>query len=104
MRTFCRIALTQEALFNHGGSSSTSLIKRGGEARRRHLAAEQRRRDNLCSGYRRLEDALPASHKKSSKFALIDRATTHIRQLQRSHALLQTRLEEIEAEMQRLRK
>jgi hypothetical protein len=41
--------------------------------RRQRIETEQRRRDELRDGYRRLKDALPESNQKSSKCSLLDR-------------------------------
>jgi hypothetical protein len=46
------------------------------EIGRQCTKSEQRRRDELRDGYRRLKDALPVSNQKSSKVSLLDRATT----------------------------
>ncbi|KAH8094611.1 hypothetical protein BXZ70DRAFT_347988 [Cristinia sonorae] len=73
------------------------------EIRRQRIESEQRRRDELRDGYRRLKDALPVSNQKSSKVSLLDRATTHIRYLEMTQNQLQTRLAQAEAETNRLR-
>lgn len=96
------------------------------EIRRQRIESEQRRRDELRDGYRRLKDALPVSNQKSSKVSLLDRgesffifivadrgraliaddvaaATTHIRYLEMTQQQLQTRLQAAEAETARLR-
>ena len=73
------------------------------EIRRQRIESEQRRRDELRDGYRRLKDALPVSNQKSSKVSLLDRATTHIRYLEMTQQQLQTRLAQAEAETARLR-
>ncbi|KAG0707568.1 hypothetical protein DFH29DRAFT_631774 [Suillus ampliporus] len=71
--------------------------------RRQRIESEQRRRDELRDGYRRLKDALPVSNQKSSKVSLLDRATTHVKYLEMTAQQLQTRLQQAEAEVQRLR-
>lgn len=71
--------------------------------RRQRIESEQRRRDELREGYRRLKDALPVSNQKSSKVSLLDRATTHIKYLDVTTSQLQTRLQQAEAEVSRLR-
>jgi len=71
--------------------------------RRQRIESEQRRRDELREGYRRLKDALPVSNQKSSKVSLLDRATTHIKYLEVTTNQLQTRLQQAEAEVSRLR-
>lgn len=73
------------------------------EIRRQRIESEQRRRDELRDGYRRLKDALPVSNQKSSKVSLLDRATTHIKYLEMTQQQLQTRLAQAEAETTRLR-
>ncbi|CAL1694218.1 unnamed protein product [Somion occarium] len=73
------------------------------EIRRQRIESEQRRRDELRDGYRRLKEALPVSNQKSSKVSLLDRATTHIRCLEMTQQQLQTRLAQAEAETARLR-
>lgn len=71
--------------------------------RRQRIESEQRRRDELRDGYRRLKDALPVSNQKSSKVSLLDRATTHVKYLEMTASQLQTRLQQAENEVQRLR-
>lgn len=41
--------------------------------RRQRIESEQRRRDELREGYRRLKESLPVSNQKSSKVSLLDR-------------------------------
>ena len=48
-------------------------MNRREEVRRQRIESEQRRRDELRDGYRRLKDALPVSNQKSSKVSLLDR-------------------------------
>jgi len=71
--------------------------------RRQRIESEQRRRDELREGYRRLKDSLPVSNQKSSKVSLLDRATTHIKYLEVTTQQLQSRLQQAEAEVSRLR-
>jgi len=73
------------------------------EIRKQRIESEQRRRDELREGYRRLKDALPASNQKSSKVSLLDRAVTHIRYMEMTRQNLQARLNAAEMETQRLR-
>lgn len=73
------------------------------EVRRQRIESEQRRRDELREGYRRLKEVLPVSNQKSSKVALLDRATTHIGFLESRQHELQARLQHAEAETSRLR-
>lgn len=84
-------------------SSAMSNDMRREEIRRQRIESEQRRRDELRDGYRRLKDALPVSNQKSSKVSLLDRATTHIRYLEVTQTQLQARLNQAEAETARLR-
>jgi hypothetical protein len=85
---------------------STSIVgadMRRETIRRQRIESEQRRRDELREGYRRLKDSLPVSNQKSSKVSLLDRATTHIKYLEVTTQQLQTRLQQAEAEVSRLR-
>ncbi|KAF8125273.1 hypothetical protein EV363DRAFT_1402513 [Boletus edulis] len=59
--------------------------------RRQRIESEQRRR------------RLPVSNQKSSKVSLLDRATTHVKYLEMTAQQLQTRLQQAENEVQRLR-
>lgn len=88
--------------FNPASTALTNDSRRE-EIRRQRIESEQRRRDELRDGYRRLKDALPVSNQKSSKVSLLDRATTHIRYLEMTQQQLQTRLAQAEAETNRLR-
>jgi len=83
------------------GGGSTDMRRE--TIRRQRIESEQRRRDELRDGYRRLKDALPVSNQKSSKVSLLDRATTHVKYLEMTAQQLQTRLQQAEAEVQRLR-
>lgn len=87
---------------------SASLVGVGADMRRetirrQRIESEQRRRDELREGYRRLKDSLPVSNQKASKVSLLDRATTHIKYLEVTTQQLQTRLQQAEAEVSRLR-
>lgn len=73
------------------------------EVRKQRIESEQRRRDELREGYRRLKEALPSSNQKSSKVSLLDRAVSHIRYMEMTRVTLQTRLNAAEMETQRLR-
>ncbi|KAG8955478.1 hypothetical protein FRC04_008829 [Tulasnella sp. 424] len=79
------------------------VAKRREEIRRQRIESEQRRRDELRDGYRKLKEVLPASNQKSSKVSLLDRATTHIRYLELTTAQMVQKVAELEAETQRLR-
>ena len=52
---------------------AASNEQRREEIRRQRIESEQRRRDELRDGYRRLKDALPVSNQKSSKVSLLYR-------------------------------
>jgi len=84
-------------------SSEVVVSKRREEVRRQRIESEQRRRDELRDGYRRLKDVLPVSNQKSSKVSLLDRATTHIRQLEMTQTHMIMKINELEAETARLR-
>ena len=84
-------------------SHETGPSRRREEIRRQRIESEQRRRDELREGYRRLKDSLPVSNQKSSKVSLLDRATTHIKYLEMTQSQLSMRLQQAEAETQRLR-
>lgn len=82
----------------HGNESRRENI------RRQRIESEQRRRDELRDGYARLKDTLPASNQKASKVSLLDRATTHIRNLDAVRSQLEVSLKAAENEVDRLRK
>lgn len=85
------------------GPAKTGGVKRKEDVRRQRIESEQRRRDELREGYRKLKDVLPASNQKSSKVSLLDRATLHIKYLEMTQQQLQARLQAAEIETQRLR-
>ncbi|KZV84303.1 hypothetical protein EXIGLDRAFT_776685 [Exidia glandulosa HHB12029] len=78
-------------------------VKRKEDVRKQRIESEQRRRDELREGYRKLKDVLPSSNQKSSKVSLLDRATLHIKYLEMTQQQLQARLQAAEMETQRLR-
>jgi len=84
-------------------SHEVNVSKRREEVRKQRIESEQRRRDELRDGYRRLKDVLPVSNQKSSKVSLLDRATTHIRQLEMTQTHMIMKINELEAETARLR-
>jgi len=84
-------------------ASKNAVSKRREEVRRQRIESEQRRRDELRDGYRRLKDVLPVSNQKSSKVSLLDRATTHIRTLEMAHSHMIMKINELETEIARLR-
>ncbi|EJT99971.1 hypothetical protein DACRYDRAFT_23503 [Dacryopinax primogenitus] len=77
--------------------------RRREEIRKQRIESEQRRRDELREGYRRLKDVLPVSSQKSSKVSLLDRATQHIKQIEAANETYQIKLSQAEAELARLR-
>ncbi|KAI9057072.1 hypothetical protein FKP32DRAFT_1584706 [Trametes sanguinea] len=82
-----------------GVNMAESLANTRKEAtRRQRIEAEQRRRDELRDGYARLKDVLPVSNQKSSKVSLLERATTHITNLEKTNRQMQQRLATLEAE------
>jgi len=83
--------------------SSWVTQRRREEIRRQRIESEQRRRDELREGYRRLKDVLPVSNQKSSKVSLLDRATTHIKLLETQHQQMALKIAELEMETNRLR-
>ncbi|KAI0715100.1 hypothetical protein C8Q76DRAFT_619010 [Earliella scabrosa] len=87
-----------------GVNMAESLANTRKEAtRRQRIEAEQRRRDELRDGYARLKDVLPVSNQKSSKVSLLERATNHIVNLEKTNRQLQQRLATLEQEVSRLR-
>ncbi|KAI6153983.1 hypothetical protein BKA82DRAFT_4096075 [Pisolithus tinctorius] len=89
--------------FQPATNNSGSTDARRETIRKQRIESEQRRRDELRDGYRRLKDALPVSNQKSSKVSLLDRATTHVKYLEMTAQQLQARLQQAENEVQRLR-
>jgi hypothetical protein len=89
--------------FQPVASTSNTTDARRETIRKQRIESEQRRRDELRDGYRRLKDALPVSNQKSSKVSLLDRATTHVKYLEMTAQQLQARLQQAENEVQRLR-
>jgi len=83
--------------------SATNKSDKREEIRKQRIESEQRRRDELREGYRRLKEALPSSNQKSSKVALLDRAVNHVRYMEMTRQQLQVRLNAAEMEMARLR-
>ena len=81
----------------------TGPSRRREEIRHQRIESEQRNRDQLREGYRRLKDSLPAPNQNPSKASLLDRATTHIKYLKMAQSQLSMRLQQAESETQRLR-
>ncbi|KAF8323351.1 hypothetical protein DL93DRAFT_2162514 [Clavulina sp. PMI_390] len=80
-----------------------SASKRREDVRRQRIESEQRRRDELRDGYRKLKDVLPVSNQKSSKVSLLDRAVSHINNLEMAQGSMVMKINELEAETARLR-
>jgi hypothetical protein len=85
------------------GDAPKSGSRRKEDVRRQRIESEQRRRDELREGYRKLKEVLPSSNQKASKVSLLDRATMHIRYLEITQQQLQARVQQAELETQRLR-
>lgn len=49
--------------------------ERRAEVRRQRIESEQRHREELRDGYRRLKEVLPVTNQKMSKISLLDRGT-----------------------------
>ncbi|KAB5592179.1 hypothetical protein CTheo_4387 [Ceratobasidium theobromae] len=91
-------------VFRPGGAPQEVVVqRRREEIRKQRIESEQRRRDELRDGYRRLKDVLPVSNQKSSKVSLLDRATSHIKYLEMMQHQLQTNLTQSDLEVARLR-
>jgi Helix-loop-helix DNA-binding domain len=67
------------------------------------MGLKQRRRDEIRDGYRCLKGALPISNQKPTEVSLLNRATTHIKYLETAQQQFQTRLQQAENEISRLR-
>ncbi|KAF7307407.1 BHLH domain-containing protein [Mycena indigotica] len=89
--------------FQPAANLSGSPDTRRETIRRQRIESEQRRRDELRDGYARLKETLPATNQKSSKVSLLDRATSHIRNLDTSKTELEKRLQEAETQVKHLR-
>ncbi|KAG8695262.1 hypothetical protein FRC09_009270 [Ceratobasidium sp. 395] len=92
-----------EAFRPNGAPQEVVVQRRREEIRKQRIESEQRRRDELRDGYRRLKDVLPVSNQKSSKVSLLDRATSHIKYLEMMQHQLQTNLTQSDIEVARLR-
>ncbi|THH16786.1 hypothetical protein EW146_g3900 [Bondarzewia mesenterica] len=95
--------LGDEDNFQPAQNTNTNKVRLEG-FRRQRIESEQRRRNELRDGYRRLKDVLQVSDQKPSNI-LIDSfaATTHVKYLEMTRQQLQTRLQQAENETQRLR-
>lgn len=83
-------------------TNQISLLNRKESTRRQRIQAEQRRRDELRDGYARLKDVLPISNSKSSKVSLIERARSHILDIDAQNAEYKKEIEHLKAEIARL--
>lgn len=79
-----------------------SLLNRKESTRRQRIQAEQRRRDELRDGYARLKEVLPISNSKSSKVSLIERARSHILDMDSQNSVLKKEIERLKSECARL--
>ncbi|KAG8867993.1 hypothetical protein FRC20_004395 [Serendipita sp. 405] len=82
--------------------NQVTLLNRKESTRRQRIQAEQRRRDELRDGYSRLRDVLPPSNSKSSKVSLIERARSHILDMNDENTSLKDQVEQLKKEVQRL--
>jgi hypothetical protein len=89
---------------NASVGSGNNVDGRRETIRKQRIESEQRRRDELRDGYRRLKEALPVSNQKSSKVSLLERATTYIRTVDTTLKKLQEDLEAQTKEVDRLRR
>lgn len=68
-----RLAFVHWPIVNPWSFYYSVVQRRREEIRKQRIESEQRRRDELRDGYRRLKDVLPVSNQKSSKVSLLDR-------------------------------
>nr|ODN79194.1 hypothetical protein L203_05999 [Cryptococcus depauperatus CBS 7841] len=73
------------------------------DVRRARIESEQRRRDELREGFKRLKDALPPSNQRASKSSLLDRSVLHIQAIEGANRYLLAQLEEQQRECTKLR-
>ncbi|OWZ57602.1 hypothetical protein C345_02899 [Cryptococcus neoformans A2-102-5] len=73
------------------------------DVRRARIESEQRRRDELREGFKRLKDALPITNQRSSKSSLLDRSVAHIQAIEGANRYLLAQLEEQQKECAKLR-
>jgi len=90
---------------SNAGSNNESAPRdsRRETVRKQRIESEQRRRDELRDGYTRLKDVLPPTNMKASKVSLLERATTHIKNLEQSRTTMAHQLKSAEHEVHRLR-
>ncbi|ADV21767.1 Hypothetical Protein CGB_D4390W [Cryptococcus gattii WM276] len=71
------------------------------DVRRARIESEQRRRDELREGFKRLKDALPTTNQRSSKSSLLNRS--HIEAMEGANRYLLAQLKEQQKECSKLR-
>nr|XP_019012800.1 uncharacterized protein I206_02296 [Kwoniella pini CBS 10737]OCF51581.1 hypothetical protein I206_02296 [Kwoniella pini CBS 10737] len=73
------------------------------DVRKARIESEQRRRDELREGFKRLKDALPQSNQRASKVSLLDRSVAHIQSIESANRYLLAQLEDSNRECAKLR-
>ncbi|WVQ96727.1 hypothetical protein IAU59_003834 [Kwoniella sp. CBS 9459] len=73
------------------------------DVRKARIESEQRRRDELREGFRRLKDALPVTNQRASKVSLLDRAVAHIQSIESANRYLLAELEKSNTDCTKLR-
>ncbi|XAO21722.1 hypothetical protein I312_100477 [Cryptococcus bacillisporus CA1280] len=73
------------------------------DVRRARIESEQRRRDELREGFKRLKDVLPMANQRSSKSSLLDRSVAHIEAIEGANRYLLAQLKEQQKECAKLR-
>ncbi|WWC88597.1 uncharacterized protein L201_003510 [Kwoniella dendrophila CBS 6074] len=73
------------------------------DVRKARIESEQRRRDELREGFKRLKEALPPSNQRSSKVSLLDRSVAHIQSIDSANRYLLAELERANNECNKLR-
>ncbi|WVQ83006.1 hypothetical protein IAT38_005144 [Cryptococcus sp. DSM 104549] len=73
------------------------------DVRKARIESEQRRRDELREGFKRLKDALPQTSQRASKSSLLDRSVQHIQAIEGANRYLLQQLDEATKECAKLR-
>ncbi|WWD04915.1 hypothetical protein V865_002986 [Kwoniella europaea PYCC6329] len=73
------------------------------DVRKARIESEQRRRDELREGFKRLKEALPPSNQRASKVSLLDRSVAHIQSIEAANRYLLGQLEDANRECTKLR-
>ncbi|ODO01503.1 hypothetical protein I350_06323 [Cryptococcus amylolentus CBS 6273] len=73
------------------------------DVRKARIESEQRRRDELREGFKRLKEALPQTNQRASKSSLLDRSVAHIQAIESANRFLLTQLEDQNKECIKLR-